>query len=282
VLHFSWYHFLMNLSILLMGYLDQALLPIYDKSGFSSVAIYRVAIFFISFLMMPSKALIPASFAVMARAFTDGDHEKAKDIYVRATINILITTVGVAVLLCCNLQNAVAVIKNGYSDIIPVFLILFIGTLINIITGMNDQVLSITNYYKFNFYLALGITAVLYLMLRFLIPVYGVYGAAWGSAIALTVFSIFKSLFVWKKLNMVPYTNKTILVFIAAVPALAAGYFFPYFFEPSRHVYVHSFFDAIMRSTVIVIVYGGMLLWLKPSGDLEEYIGSVRKNKRLF
>ena len=145
MVHFSWYHFLLTVAVLLMGYMDALSLPFYDRNGFASVAIYSVAIYFISFLQLPYKAMMQASFTVLARAFADEDMEKAKDIFVRSSINIFIPTVGIAVLLCCNLENAIAIIKNGYTEIIPVFAILFIGNIVNIATGMNVQVLSIAN-----------------------------------------------------------------------------------------------------------------------------------------
>jgi hypothetical protein len=47
-------------------------------------------------------------------------------------------------------------------------------------------------------------------------------------------------------------------------------------------MYVRTFADIIIRSGVIGIVYLALLLWFKPSKDLEEYIGQVRRNKRLF
>ena len=282
LIHFSWYHFLLNVSVLLMAYMDALSLPFYDKNGFNSVAIYRPAVFLISFLMLPSKALMPASFTVLAKAFSENDKEKARDIFVRVSINMLIPTIGIAILLCCNLQNAVSVIKNGYSEIIPVFLILFIGRIVDCATGMNDQVLSITNHYKFNFYLSVILIVILFIMIRVFVPVYSIYGAAWSTTIAIILFNIAKYLFVWKKVGMQPFSKNTVLVIIAGLPAFAAGYFFPYFFNPERHVYVHTFIDVIMRSTVIIIIYLLMLLWLKPSKDLEEYIASIKKNKRLF
>lgn len=282
LIHFSWYHFLLNVAIILMSSMDMLLLSHYDRNGFSSAAIYRVAIFFIVILQLPLKALAPASITVLAQAFMEQNLPKAKDIFVRASINILIPTVAIAILLCCNIDNAVAVIKNGYDGIVPVFLILLIGAMVNIASGMNDQVLSITNYYKFNFYLSLILIVVLFGLLRVLIPRYGLYGAAWSTSITMVVFNFIKYFFVWKKLNMQPFSTNTLLVLVAALPALAVGYFFPYLFEPGRHIYVHTFFDVTMRSSLIVIVYALMLFWLKPSPDLTEYIASIKKNKRLF
>ena len=280
LIHFSWYHFLLSISLTLMGYLDILLLPIYDKSGLNSTAVYRIAIFVIVILQLPAKAFIPASYTVLAQAFAEDNHEKANDIFMRSSINILIPTVGVAVLLCCNLSNAVAVINNDYSGIIPVFYILLIGNLINLATGMNDQVLSIAKFYKFNFYLSFILIVVLFFLLKTLIPQFGITGAAWSTTITIIIFNIAKFYYVKKKLNMQPISINTFKVFIAGIPSLLIC--FPYFPSPIRHVYIHSFIDAIIRSTVIIILYLLMLYWLKPSKDMVDYIASIKKNKRLF
>jgi len=154
ILHFSWYHYLYNISMMLLAFMDALLIPLYDIRGFSALAVYAVAIYFISLINMPSKAFMQASLSALANAFAEKNIEKAKDIFIRSSINLLIPTLGIVVIMCCNLENAVAIIGSGrnYSGLIPVFLVLLIGQLINIGTGMNDQVLSITNYYKFNFY----------------------------------------------------------------------------------------------------------------------------------
>ena len=284
ILHFSWYHYLLYISIMLMTSMDSLLIPFYDHKGFKVLAVYTVAVYFISLLYTPSKAFLQASFAAFAKAFTEKDMEKAKDLFVRSSVNLFIPTVGLTLIMCCNLENAVSIIghDNDYSGLIPVFLVLSIGQMVNIATGMNDQVLSIANYYKFNFYFSIGISALLFLLLRLLIPRYGILGAAWASSITLVTYNIAKFYFVWKKVGMQPFSINTILIIIAAIPALAAGYFFPYFFNPDRHIYVHTFIDAIMRSSIIIIIYVLMLIWLKPSKDLEEYLSSVKKNKRLF
>lgn len=280
--HFTWYHFLMTSSILLINYMDQLLLPIYDRGGLVSAAVYRNAVFLISLLQVPYRALVPASYAVLAKAFADNDTAKATDLFRRSSVNIFIATVFVAAVLFCNLQNLLNIIPAGYEAMTGVFLVLLAGNLVNIATGMNDQVLSITNYYKFNFYLSLVLMVSLYFLLRFLVPVFGVYGAAAATSLTMITFNVVKTIFIWRKLNMLPVSKGTLLILVAAVPALAAGYFMPHFFSQVRHIYVHAFLDACLRSGVILVVYLLMLLWLKPSADLEEYIAQVRKNKRLF
>lgn len=280
--HFTWYHFLMASSILLINYMDQLLLPLYDKSGLVSAAVYRNAVFLISLLQVPYRALVPASYAVLAKAFADNDTAKAKDLFQRSSVNIFIATVFVAAILYCNLPNVLNVIPAGYEAITGVFLVLLAGNLVNIVTGMNDQVLSITNFYKFNFYLSLVLMMSLYFLLRFLVPEYGVYGAAVATSVTMIVFNLVKTLFIWRKLDMLPFSKRTLLILVAVVPALAAGYYLPHFFSQVRHKYVHALLDTCLRSGVIMVVYLLMLVWLKPSADLEEYLAQIKKNKRLF
>ena len=282
MIHFSWYHFLLVITITIMSIMDILLIPFYDHKGLSAVAVYGVAVFIISFLQIPYKAMSTSTYAVLAQAFNNKDIAKAKDIFTRSSLNILIATTAISLLIWCNLGAVVGIIKNDYHDVIPVFSILLIGRFIDLSTGVNDTVLTITNYYKFNVYLSAVLVAVLYLLIRYLVPTYGITGAAWATTITLIIFNIAKYLFVWAKLDMQPYSGKTAVILISGACAFATGYFLPHFFSQLHHIYLHTFADVALRSSVIMIVYIAMLLWLKPSADLEEYIAQIKKNKRLF
>ena len=284
MVHFTWYHFLLSSSVILLNTMDALLIPFYDHKGFVSAGIYNVVVYIIAFLQMPARSFLLASTSVLMNAFNENDHVKARDIYCRASINLLIPTICIAAILFCNLDNAVSVIGNGknYSALAPLFMILFVGRIVDISTGMNDQILSVTNYYKFNFYVSVVVCAILFLLIRTLVPRYGIYGAAWSTTFTLILFNIAKYLFIWKKLDMQPYSFKSLRVIIAGIPAFVAGHFFPYLFNPARHVYVHTFIDASIRTGIVVVVYILMLIWLKPSPDLEVYLASIKKNRRLF
>lgn len=280
--HFSWYHFLLVASVLLMGYMDSVLLPFYDSQGFKSVAVYRIAIYLISILQMPMKAMAQASFAALARAFADEDISHARDLFRRSSANIFIASTGVAAVLLVNLTNLNNLLPAGYEQMIGAFLILFVGYMINIATGMNDQVLSISKYYKFNFYLSTALIVALFIGIRVWVPLYGIYGAALATSVTLALFNVVKTGFLWRKLAMMPITKGTLLTLVAGTPATVVGYYLPVMFAHLSNVYLHIFADAAVRSTVVLAIYGGMLLWLKPSEDLQTYLATVRKNKRLF
>ena len=50
MIHFSWYHFLLTVALILLASMDALLIPFYDHSGFKAVAPYSIAVFLISFL----------------------------------------------------------------------------------------------------------------------------------------------------------------------------------------------------------------------------------------
>lgn len=283
---FTFYHSLLILSANLLSYLDSIALPLYDHKGLASVAVYRLSVFFISFVQMPSKAMMTPTITVLAQSVAAGDMHKARDVFERASINVLIATLLMAMIIGLNLDAVIVFIGQGYYEIKLVFFILLIGRLVDMATGLNDAILSITNYYKFTFWASLVFCGVLYLLLRTLIPLensFGsVYGAAWSTTITMVLFNIAKYLFVWKKLGMQPFSKNTLVVLLCAVPAVAVGYFLPDFFRTGRHIYKFTFFDVTLRSTLILLVYVLMLLWLQPSDDLKTYLASIKKNKRLF
>jgi O-antigen/teichoic acid export membrane protein len=112
IVGFTWYHFLFTASSTLLSSMDMLAIPLYDHRGFASVAIYRVGVFFVSFVYLPLKAMVMVSFVVLARAFNDDDMATAKDIFNRSSLNIFIATVFVAAALCSNLTNILAIINN--------------------------------------------------------------------------------------------------------------------------------------------------------------------------
>ncbi len=280
--HFSWFHFLLAMSINLMSYLDSVALPLYDHTGFVAVAVYRVPIFLVSFLQIPNKAILSPVVTVLSQAVAQNDNEKIKDVFARSSINILVATVFMAVIIICNLSNAIAILPPGYEQIGTIFLILFIGRIVDLSTGVNDAILSVTKHYKFSFYVSALLIVLLFGLIKWLVPAYGVYGAAWATSITLILFNIAKYLYVWKKLDMQPFSVNTLRVLLGGSVAIAAGYFFPHLLAGKGHMYIFTFIDVALRSTIIAVTYLLMLYWLKPSPDLSEYIASIKKNKRLF
>ncbi|PZF73212.1 polysaccharide biosynthesis C-terminal domain-containing protein [Taibaiella soli] len=274
--HFAWYHLLMGVPFFVMGFSDSLMLAMLDKSGMASVPIYTNAVFITTIMTIPYRAMSVAAFPTLNQAYIENDSAKVNDLFHRSGINILIVAVAMFLIIGGNLPNAVAILPagKGYEAITPLVLILMIGRLIDMGTGLNNELISISKLYKFNFRISV-LLVVLMLSLNWLwIPKYSFYGAAWASTIALAIFNIAKVIFLWVKMKLHPFTNRSWLVLLAGAVTAIAAFGIPHF----RNIWA----DIFVRTTVVIIIYTALLIYFKPSPDLSNYLGSIRKNKRLF
>ncbi|MCB0697710.1 MAG: lipopolysaccharide biosynthesis protein [Chitinophagaceae bacterium] len=274
MLHFSWYHLLVGASLTILHFLDALMLGPLDEGGLSSTAPYIAATFLATVMYMPYRAMSTSSLPILNQAYIEKDMAKVNDLFTRAGANIIIVAVGMYILIGLNLDNALAVLPEGYENVKPLVLILMLGKLIDMATGLNNELISISKYYKFNFRIAVFLLVMVYVLDRIYIPRYGVFGAAWVATASVSVFNLSKMIFLYSKMKLHPFTRKTWLIVLSGIVAAAAGYFWPYILNPVV--------DTTLRSIVVLFVYGLMLIWLKPSNDLVVYLENIKKDKKLF
>lgn len=271
---FAFYHLLVNASIILLIHVDMLMLGILDKKGMISVAIYSVAIYVISIFQIPYRSMASASTPMINKAFENNQKEEVKDLFNRSGINIAIVSSLMALLIVCNMHNLVQILNTTYAPVLFIVPVLLIGRLADAFTGLNSEILSISRYYRYNFYITLFLLLFIVSLNYYLIPKYGVIGAAWSNTAGFCLYNIFKLLIVRRKLALQPVSMQTIKVLLLGLPVLAIGYYLPHIPNP--------YTDTIIRSTCIVAVFVIMLLWLQPSPDIKNYLRSVKENKRLF
>lgn len=274
MLHFSWYHLLTSSMLTLLNFIDTLMLAPLDASGMNASAIYAVAAYASSFMFMPYRAMANSTTPVLNQAYIDKDMNKVADLFKRAGINILIAGTGMFIVIGANLDNAVAILKDAYEPVKYLTLILMLGKLADMASGVNNELLSITKYYKFNYRISVLLLISVVILDYVFIPVYGVYGAAWVSAGTLIVFNIIKTIFLYRKFKLHPFSNRSWMVLAAGAVAMLVGYIWPYILNP--------YIDTIIRSIIILLTYTALLIWLKPSADMVSFIESIKKNKRLF
>lgn len=274
MLHFSWYHLLVGSTLTLLGYVDTLMIAPLDSNGLEASAMYAIAVFITSFMFMPYRSMAVASSPILNQAYIDKDMPKVRDLFARAGVNIFIAGTGMFALIAVNLDNLVSILPAGYEAVKYLVLILMLGKLADMATGLNNELISISKHYKFNFRLSGLLLFTVVALDRLFIPMYGIYGAAWVATGTLIIFNIVKMAFLYKKLKLKPFTTKTWLIPVAGLCAGAAGYLWPYLINP--------YIDAVTRTFVVLITYVTALLLLKPSPDLNSYLAAVRKDKKLF
>jgi O-antigen/teichoic acid export membrane protein len=113
----------------------------------------------------------------------------------------------------------------------------------------------------------LGLIGVAVLSNWFLIPQYGLAGAATATLISLFLFNMSRFLYIRALYGMVPFSLATLwaVALIAAVAAL--GHIMP----PMGSWAL----DVVIRSAVVLILYVPVVLWLRLSEDINAFVGRL-------
>lgn len=274
IFRFTIYHLLTNFSVSLLGYIDALMLAPLDKSGTSAVAVYSPAVFLMSILVIPYRAIATSSLAPLVQSYEQKQMDKVAVLFRKAAINGWIVAVGMMAIIVCNLPNAVRILPPAYNSLTQVAVILMIGRMVDMLTGLNNELLSISNHYRILFWMTVGLVAMIIGFNLWLIPAYGVVGAALGTSIALSLYNIMKLTVVYVKLRLLPISRESFVVLFAGGAAMIPGYLLPFL--------GNAVLDAAVRGGIILVVFLILLLLLKPSTDLQEFVRNVRNSRRLF
>ncbi len=273
VVHYAWYHLLLTVILNLNGMLDVILIGMLSPNGLTDVAVYNLALLLISILGIPYRAMSGAAFPRLNEAFIANDPELGS-LFTRTAVNMQLVTLAMWLLIASNLHNAVAILPKGYEGIAPAFLVLSLGRLFDLATGLNTELISITDHYKFTFRLSALLLISIFVLDRIFIPEHGLMGAAWVATGTLAAFNVAKLLFLYRKMKLLPFNKGSLSLLLCGLLVFALNYALPALKQP--------ILDTLYRSAVLMLAFAGLLWLLRPSPDLSAYLAQVRKSKRLF
>lgn len=272
LVRFSGYHMLTGVSTTLILQLDAILLAPIAANGFAAVAVYSVATLAISMLRNPTRVIATTAVPSFSRAYKDGNLRELSRLFDRSCVNMQIIALGMFAFILLDIdfiQEVVAIIKEGYGSIKWLIIILMIGQVADMISGFNYQILSVSKYYRFNFWISVGLLALVFVLNYILIQDFGIYGAAWATTTGLIVFNIVKSWFVWKKLKMQPFSMKSLKVLLAAVIALAVAWLIP--------ATGLEYLDLGIKNILLGSIFMGLILKWQISDEIRGIIISVTR-----
>lgn len=195
-------------------------------AGTREVAIYTIAFFMGTIIEIPRRAIAQISTPLLSQAWQHNDLDKIEEIYKKSAINQLIIGAFCFLGIWCNADAIFNLIPNGEVYRAGKYVILFIGIarLFDMATGVNGEIILQSRYYRFNL-ISVVFLAVLIIGTNYIfIPLYGINGAAFATALSVFLWNILKFLFLWIKFRMQPFSIKTItLLLIAGVTFFAAS-----------------------------------------------------------
>ncbi|MFC0184619.1 lipopolysaccharide biosynthesis protein [Pseudarcicella hirudinis] len=172
-----------------------------------------------SVISMPSQQLARISGTVIADAWRNNDLDNILKVYQKSCINQLLIGGLVFIGIIANLHNVFAILPPEYATGKWVIIIIGIGQIFDMFTGVNGIILSTSKYYYFDSIFMILLIFGTWQLNEALIPEYGITGSAIATALSILAFNSFRTFFVWYKFGMQPFSlhNLYILIIMAAV-----------------------------------------------------------------
>ena len=133
-----------------------------------------------------------------------------KELYQKSALNQLIAGSFIFVCLVGSLNELFLIMPNGsiYAPASTVVILIGLAKLIDTSSGSNSEILSNSDYFRYNF-VSITILAPLGIATNLLlIPKLGLTGAAWASLITMFLVNAFRFFIIYWKLKMIPFFRK--------------------------------------------------------------------------
>jgi O-antigen/teichoic acid export membrane protein len=252
-------------------YFGQIVIGALVKEGMRFVGIYTLALYAGSLIQAIQRSVIAASIAPLSRAWKDKDYGRISRIYQRSSINQLIFSAGMFVLIWLNFTDGVLTfhLKDDYLLARPVFLYIGLMRIVDMGTGVNTQIIGTSIYWRFDFLTGIVLAALTLPANYFLTKAVGFIGPAIADLVTFSIYNGIRFLFLYRKFGMQPFTRQTVYTLLLA----AAGYLVCYFLFDAYH----GFGWLVLRSVVFIGIYATGVLTLHLSEDILPVWRTVKK-----
>jgi O-antigen/teichoic acid export membrane protein len=195
-------------------------------------------------------------------------------LYQKSSINLLL--IGSFVFLCIwmNIDNLFKALRPEYAEGKWVVFILSMSVLFNMSMGINNIIIMITKYFRYDTYASITLGVMTIITNLIFIPIMGIEGAAMATLISVVAYHIYKVVLIQTKLKMQPFTIKTLLALISIVATYLILLFMPEVFD-------NYLLEVIFRCVIITALFGLFNRLFNISSDINEELNKYLVKARL-
>ncbi len=249
-------------GLILIGKIDSMMVT--ALIGLSANAIYTTAFYMATVIEIPKRALSQITMPLISRAFERNDLNEVSSLYRKTSINQFIIGSLILIGVWINLDNLFVLMPKGDNYSLGKWVVIIVGAgkLMDMIFGPSSEIIVLSKYYKFNIVLILMLATLVITLNAYLIPRYGIEGAAWGTAFALVTFNAVKYIFIYTKFKIQPFNTATVKVLIIVLVTLAVNML------PLKIELV--ILEMVIRSVLTTVLFSSLILITNVSPEANE------------
>ena len=245
------------------------IIMIFRLKEFSDVGIYAVAFYIGSLITVPARSIGNIITPLISDAWKRNDLKAIDDIYHKTSLNQLIICSLIFIGIWASVDSALKFLPPEFESAKYVIFFIGLSKLIDIAAGANSAIIINSKFYRFDI-IANTLLVFLVIITNYIfIPIYGINGAAFATALSIFIINSTRFVFLKIKLNMQPFTWKTFGALSIVI--------FVYFISIQIPVSDHYILDIIIRSVFITVIYFPLIYFFKISIDINETVIKVWK-----
>lgn len=237
-----------------------------------NVAYYSVAGYIAITIAVPARSMHNITYPLTAEILHNKDIDGLKRLYQKSSLTLFIVSGLLYLLIILNLHDLYDFLPESYRGGYIIVVILGLAKVYDAVLGNNNAILYNSDFYKALLLMGVLLAIMTIVLNLWLIPRFGLDGAAIASFLAFFIYNTIKLAYVKLKFNIQPITKETIKVFVLLLSITVLLYFVKFPFHPLVNI--------LLKSVLIVVPYLFVLYKFKISEDvfglLSKYLKMIK------
>ena len=234
-----------------------------------NVAYYGVAIYIATSIIVPTRAMHQITYPMTANYLNAGSFFELENLYKKTSLTSFIASGILFILIVLNLNDLYLMIPEEYTDGFAIVFLIGIAKVFDSLLGNINAVLYYSEHYKWVLVMGICFALITILLNLWLIPIYGIEGAALASFVSIFLFNLSKLILVKLKFGFLPFSSATFKVFATLLLLGALFWMLQFPFHPLVNIGLKSmlvlamYLGILYRFDISEDVSGALAKWLK-------------------
>jgi O-antigen/teichoic acid export membrane protein len=225
-----------------------------------NVAYYSVAGYIATVIAVPSRSMHNITYPLTAEILHKKDLKALKTLYQKSSLTLFIVSGLIFILIILNLNDLYNLLPDSYRGGYTIVFIIGVARVYDALLGNNNAIMYNSDYYRTLLLMGVVLAILTILLNLWLIPNYGLDGAAIASFLAFSIYNTIKLGFVKLKFGIQPITKETFKVVFLLLSLSGIFYFISFPFHPVLNI--------VLKSLLMLIGYAFVLYRFRISEDI--------------
>jgi len=237
-----------------------------------NVAYYGVTVYIATVISVPNRSMNQITYPMTAGYLNAGNFFELENLYKKTSLTSFIASGLLFILILLNIEDLYQLIPESYRGGFVIVFLIGLAKVFDSFLGNINAILYYSKYYTTVLVLGVLLAVTTIVLNLWLIPKWGIEGAALASFIAIFLFNSIKMSFVKIKFGFFPFGKGT---FKILVTLLLMGFLFW-----QLNFAFHPLLNIALKSTIIMVMYLGILYRFNISEDISGLISRFLKKDR--